>query len=243
MPKRRRLLHRPWVQARLGRAIALLVRLLAATGRWRLDIHPDTLALLHRGEPAIAAFWHGRLLLLPPLWQRLRRLTDHPGTFCAMVSAHGDGELMATALVRLGVPPVRGSTGRSGAKVLRAALAAVEAEGASIAVAVDGPRGPDGHVHPGCLYLARATGLKVVPVSGAVRPHLRARSWDRLLVPWPFSRGVLLVGAPMAVPRDADEATLEACRRQLAASLHRLTEAADAGRGLPETADACGERP
>lgn len=216
----------------LGRAIAGLVRLLAATGRWRLEVHPETLDLLRRGEPAVGAFWHGRLLLIPPLWHRLQRLVDGQRTMYAMVSAHGDGELIASALTRLGVPPVRGSSGRSGARVLLAAKTMIRSERSSIAVAVDGPRGPAGRVQPGALFLARETGAPVVPASGCVRPNGRAPSWDRLLIPWPFGRGILLVGAPIHVPRDADEAELDALRGELEATLVRLTAAADDGRGL-----------
>ena len=232
-PKRRRLLHRPWAVATLGRAIAGLVGLVEATVRWRLEVHPETFALLQRGESAVGAFWHGRLLLIPPLWHRLQLDLGGRRAMYAIVSAHGDGELIASALNRLGVPPVRGSTGRSGARALLAARGLIRNEQASIAVAVDGPRGPSGCVQPGVLFLARETGAAVVPASGSVRPHTCGPSWDRLLIPWPFGRGVLLVGAPIHVPADADDAQLDALRQDLAGVLEALTRAADAGEGLP----------
>lgn len=219
-------MHHPRVAVALGRGIAGLVRLLERTGRWRIEADPGCLAILERGAPAIGAFWHGRLLLVPKLWRTLQEMAGGARPAYAMVSAHGDGELIATALDRLGVPPLRGSTGKSGAKVLRIAKAEIKA-GACMAIAVDGPRGPAGHVHPGAVYLARETGVPVVPLSGSVRPHRRAGSWDRMLVPLPFSRGVLIAGAPLWVPADADAAALQTFRARLTDELHDLTARAD----------------
>ncbi len=227
MPRRQRLLHRPWATATLGVAIAGLVRALAATGRWRIEADSQTRGILERGEPAIGAFWHSRLILVPRLWRRLQDMAGGDRPVYAMVSMHGDGQLIASALDRLGIPPIRGSTGKSGAKVLRIARAEI-ARGACMAIAVDGPRGPAGEVQPGATFLARQTGAPVIPLTGSVRPHWRARSWDRLLVPLPFSRGVLIAGAPMRVPKDSDAAGLERFRRQLTGELDRLTALADA---------------
>jgi len=52
-------------------------------------------------------------------------------------------------------------------------------------------------------------------------------SWDRFLVPYPFSRGVFYWGEPIWVSRDATEAELEAKRRDLEAELNRITALAD----------------
>jgi lysophospholipid acyltransferase (LPLAT)-like uncharacterized protein len=52
-------------------------------------------------------------------------------------------------------------------------------------------------------------------------------SWDRFLVPRPFSRGLFVYGAPILVPRDADEARLEAARLEVERGLNEVTERAD----------------
>ena len=227
MPRRRRLLHRPWAAASLGRGIAAFVRVLEATGRWQVEADPATLAMLERGEPAIGVFWHARLLLIPQLWRQLQDIVAKDRRVYAMVSAHGDGELIATALERLGVAPIRGSSGRTGASVLRAAHTEL-GRGGYVAIAADGPRGPAGRLQPGAVYLARQTGVPVIPLAGAVRPHWRARSWDRLLVPLPFSRGVLLAGAPIWIPAATDHAGLAACGRTVTTAIDQLTATADA---------------
>lgn len=104
----------------------------------------------------------------------------------AMASQSRDGEIVAGVLRRFGYGVVRGSSSRGGQEALMGCLLALR-EGGRPALAVDGPRGPAGSVKPGAERLAVSEGLPVV--YGRVRARgWRARSWDRFLVPWPFTR-------------------------------------------------------
>lgn len=150
---------------------ALLVRLLARS--WRVDRPPWPVP-----GPCVVAFLHGDQLPMVAL---------HRGTgLVGLASRSKDGDRVAAVLVRLGYAVIRGSTSRGGLEALRAAERALR-EGGRPAIAVDGPRGPEGTVHPGAEALARRAGLPVV--FGVVHAAgWRARSWDRFLVPWPFAR-------------------------------------------------------
>jgi len=53
-------------------------------------------------------------------------------------------------------------------------------------------------------------------------------SWDRFIMPYPFSQGIFLIGAPIAVPPDASAEDLERLRGELEATLNRMTIEADA---------------
>lgn len=151
--------------------LALAVRLLGAT--WRVDRASWPVA-----GPCVLAFWHGDQLPLIVL---------HRGEgVVGLASLSKDGELLAAVLRRLGYGVVRGSTSRGGVGALRAAEAALR-EGGRPALAVDGPRGPRGTVHPGAEALARRGGVPVVFATVEAR-GARLRSWDRFLVPWPFAR-------------------------------------------------------
>lgn len=214
---RRRLVHRPWFVAIASALAAAYLRLVARTTRWETEFDPATLAVLGSGRGGIGVFWHQRLLGVPALWHRLARASAIEHTcVAAIVSLHGDGELIARTLDRLGVPPIRGSTNRGGAAVARDAQRRLEG-GQSLAVVVDGPRGPHGHVHRGALFLARRTGRPIVPLTYAVSHGLQAGSWDRLLIPLPFGRGRLRAGPPTFVCGDGGEA----CSASLSADLQR----------------------
>ena len=163
-------------------------------------------------RPWVLAFWHGQQLPLLG-WRRRRRSV-------ALVSLSRDGELLAAALPRLGMAVERGSSSRSGARGLRAAVRRLRA-GLDAAFAVDGPRGPRGTVHPGALTAARLAGGVVVPMGVASRGGWVLSTWDRFELPRPFGRVVVALGAPLSATtaqarvRDAIEAARAAATAAL----------------------------
>lgn len=169
-----------------GALLALVARLWLATLRVR--VHG---AEMLEGEgAAVLAFFHGTQLLL----HKLRRRTKT----CVMVSHSRDGELQAAALRTLGFDVVRGSSSRGGARALAAMVHRLR-EGADAVFAVDGPRGPYGVVKPGALALAEKSGARVIPAGAAARRGVvLERAWDRFVLPWPFTRVDIVLGAPVA---------------------------------------------
>jgi lysophospholipid acyltransferase (LPLAT)-like uncharacterized protein len=159
-----------------------------------------------RGEHFIIAFWHGHLLLMTNAY-RGRRIS-------VLSSQSKDGELMARALARLGIETSRGSTSRGGMGAMRSLLRRV-AEGFDLAFTPDGPRGPIYEVQPGVIMAAASTGLPIQPVALAATRARQLRSWDRFLVPLPFSTVHFVYGEPLLVDRrgDLDEAAAELKRR------------------------------
>jgi lysophospholipid acyltransferase (LPLAT)-like uncharacterized protein len=159
-----------------------------------------------RGEHFILAFWHRHLLLMPYAY-RGRRIS-------VLVSRSTDGELIASTVARLGIDSTRGSSSR-GAVVGMKTLLRKAADGWDIAFTPDGPRGPAREVQPGVILAAAATGLPIQPVAVAASRAKLLRSWDRFLVPLPFSAVHFVYGEPLVVERRGDtaEAALELKRR------------------------------
>ena len=174
--------------------LARLVRLWLGSLRVDVDFHPG----VHDdpARPRIIAFLHGDLMAMIA-WPR-RRMT------WALVSASRDGGWLAAALSRLPlVGIVRGSSSRDGAGALRALLRAALRAPSDCAFAVDGPRGPRGAMHGGVLACARALEGRVIPLTARCGAALTLRTWDRAIIPLPFSRVSLRLGAPIdaAEPR------------------------------------------
>lgn len=210
--------------ARLRVAVlAVLARLLLRVLRWttRADIRADGAELLRcfaGEERVVVAFWHGQLAMVPFAYRG-------PG-ICIQVSRHTDGEIIARAIRPFGVRAARGSASRGGIASLREMLAAFR-EGLDLAVAPDGPRGPFHRAKVGAIQLARATGARLFPVACAPRRGWTfERSWDRFVVPRPFTRIYYAAGEPLVVPRDATDEDLEAARARLESELNRLTDEA-----------------
>jgi lysophospholipid acyltransferase (LPLAT)-like uncharacterized protein len=191
-----------WI-VRLG---TLLVRALAST--WRVRVIGDEGLRTERGEgrPVIITLWHGQMLPL---------LYHHRGEQVAVViSEHRDGEIIARIAMALGHRTVRGSTTRGAGRALLSMVRQVES-GRDIAVTPDGPRGPAKSFAPGALIVAQRTGAAIIPATVVAKSAWRLKSWDRFMIPRPFTRVVISYGAAAHVQAgDARAASNEAPRFQ-----------------------------
>lgn len=209
----------------LARALALYLRFAFATTRWTL-IGLEHLALPDR-RPSVLAFWHQRLALIPALRTLVRQQGFNPAV-SALTSRHRDGRFIGTVMERFGVNLVHGSTTRDGqdkggTAALRQLLARLAA-GDLVTLTPDGPRGPAGQPAPGLAQLAALSGAPVVPCAAQLRWHISLPSWDRMVFPLPFGRGVVLCGTPITVPRTGWIDTLP----MLKAAIDDATARADA---------------
>jgi len=166
----------------------LVMRLLGITWRVRYLSPPGGRAGSVRGRPALFAFWHGRQL---PLVHTHR---DEGAT--VLVSRNTDGQYAANALHAMGFATVRGSTSRGGLEAVKE-MASILRSGADCAITPDGPRGPACRARGGSGVISRLGGRPVVPMGASAWPAIRLHSWDRFLVPLPFSRVTVVEGRPL----------------------------------------------
>ena len=142
--------------------------------------------------------------------------------FCALTSQSFDGELVARTMHRFGLrAPIRGSSSRGGAAAL-AQLQEALAQAPGVGFAPDGPRGPRRKAKPGVAVLAARTGAPIVPCAYVAGRAWRLHSWDRLIIPHPFSRTISAYGPPIPPPADQSSEAIEATRQQVERELNRL---------------------
>ena len=205
-----------WKQLQVRAIAELGYPLLSALGRtwaWRVEGADRYEAVVSSGRAPILALWHGRILPATLYFQ-------HRG-IVAMTSENFDGEWIARIHARFGYRAARGSTSRGARRAMVQLLREAE-EGRAVAFTVDGPRGPAGVAQAGAVWLARATGHPVLPFHAEASTAWRARSWDRTLVPKPFSTIGFVIGEPMYVPQDASDERLEQARVELERRLRAL---------------------
>ncbi len=193
------------------------LRLLGAT--WRIDRSGmrESDEAIAAGRPTIFALWHARLLPL---------IYTHRGRGVGvLVSRHHDGEIIARIIEKLGYVAARGSSTRGGDEGMREMLAHA-AGGDCLAVTPDGPRGPAERVKAGVAYLASRTGMPITPVAAAASRAHRFQSWDRFLLPLPFSRVVVECGEPIAVPPQLELEALEPWRERIERAIGEASAAA-----------------
>jgi lysophospholipid acyltransferase (LPLAT)-like uncharacterized protein len=143
-------------------------------------------------DRVIFAFWHSRLLGLCHT-HRFRNIG-------IMVSGSFDGEWIARIVRHLGYRVFRGSASKDGAPAL---LEMLKSKGSGdLSLTVDGPRGPAEKVKPGAISLASNTGQPIVPISYNASRAWRLKSWDRFMIPRPFSTVTVVYGKHISVPGD-----------------------------------------
>lgn len=212
----------------------LLLRLIPALGHAYIRLLGATMRLGFRGKEVldaarhdpgryILAFWHSRYVMMPYCYPGPRLVV--------LLSQHNDAEMLARILSRFDLDVSRGSTTRGGAAGLRSIVRKAR-EGSDVGIAPDGPRGPRRKAAPGVIAVARLSGLPIIPVTFSAAPARRLGTWDRTLLPWPFSRGLFVYGDPLQVPRDADDAEQERLRVALERELNRITDLADRETGI-----------
>jgi lysophospholipid acyltransferase (LPLAT)-like uncharacterized protein len=157
----------------------------------------------------IAAVFHQRFLPALAYVTKFRNFKP-----IVMISQSSDGELIASLASRLGLVPVRGSSTRGGRDALMAILRALKKNPGVIHI-VDGPTGPKGVVKPGLMAMAQVTGAPIFPVIISAEKAWVMRSWDRFLVPKPFSKVTIRWGDPFPVPRGTRPDQLEELRKQV----------------------------
>lgn len=207
----------PWHKRWVGLAISWVIRLLTATVRVRVTGRDAIEALLGRGERIIYSFWHGRQAIL---------LKAHEGEkVVIMVSLSQDGTLQKKVVEHYGFDTVRGSSSRRGVAALLEMKRMIADDAYIGALAVDGPSGPREQVKPGAATLAAKAGAHLVPLTASYARRWMLGSWDRLQIPWPFTRAWMVYGEPIAVQNTPDDK--QAGTAALQASLDAATRRAE----------------
>lgn len=172
------------------------VQALART--WRIEVRGDEQWPRTNGvrDTAVVAVWHGAMFA--PIWVHRNR------GIMALASEHGDGEIIARILERIGYArPARGSSSKGGARGLLVMVHALR-EGRSLAFTPDGPRGPARVAQPGVFVAAHKAGTVIIPVSTSADRAWHLKSWDRFEIPKPFARVCVAIGAPFTPQFDGD---------------------------------------
>ncbi|HJW32481.1 MAG TPA: lysophospholipid acyltransferase family protein [Holophagaceae bacterium] len=198
-----------WIQFRLIPCLtAHLAKAWHATLRVRVEGGDAVADLVREDQRFILSFWHRRLFGMPLAYPFKR-----PERGVAILSSDSrDGERSAATWRWFGIHAVRGTASDDGAKALVRMIQAVR-QGWDFGITPDGPRGPVRELKPGVIALARKTGAWVVPVTVAYDRAWTLNTWDRMVIPMPFSTTVVRYGEPFRVPPQADD-TAEGAKLQ-----------------------------
>lgn len=165
----------------------------------------------------ILVLWHSQLFYYFYYFRGLRELS-------ILISPSTDGDLLARICGLMGYNVVRASSFKKTMSGSRELIKILKSD-SMVGIIADGSRGPRHKAQAGSIQLARITGAALYPMAYDAQTKYEFNSWDRLVLPLPFSRVTLNFGPTIIVPRDADKQNVEQMQEELNQTLHRITEA------------------
>lgn len=145
----------------------------------------------------IVVFWHNELLMMPFLYRQIRKT---PNIF-VIISQHFDGLLIAKLCEYFKLNVINGSSSKGGVKVLIQAIKKIK-ENADVAITPDGPKGPMYSIADGVIAIAQKTGASIVIFRTECNKYWRLNTWDRLIIPKPFSQINYYSMRPFTIRKD-----------------------------------------
>ncbi len=163
--------------------------------------------------PVIHIFWHRHIFFTI---YKFRNVGAQP-----LVSLSKDGELVSNVAEEFGMNPVRGSSSKGGARAFLELTHSIKKNKSEILITADGPKGPPEKIKDGTILLAQKTNSVIVPISWyANRVKIFEKSWDKFLVPLPFSKIYFSFGNPFYINKDKNDIT--ELKKELENELKRL---------------------
>lgn len=225
---RKKIANSPRANRAVESFLAAYVRFSYRTTRWTRTGCEEMDACVARGEPVIFVVWHQRLIMAPYMFN-----APEGARICALTSAARAGRLAGQILVRLGWETIPMSSHQRHVTLSREVLKRIK-QGCSIGIAADGPRGPARVSSTVPIVWARTSGARVFTVAFAQKRVLRLPTWDKQMLPLPFTRGTITCQEwTDEVPRKPSDEQAEALRLSIETALDDITDAADAALGKP----------
>lgn len=196
----------------------LVIQLIGPTLRVAVSFEDGGPASIE-ARPLILSFWHSCIFPAIYVWRNLQ--------IRVMSSDSFDGEYTGRIIRKFGFVKVRGSSSKGAVRALLGMRRGVE-EGATVAFTIDGPRGPRFVAKPGPVVVARATGAPMVAFHIALENPWVLKTWDRSMIPRPFSRALMRVSRQIRVPANIQDSERDRCHGELQDALDRVREFAEA---------------
>ena len=211
----------------IGNLAYYYLKFVGLTTRWQsVTGVKETYETLDKYGSMIVIGWHGRTLIMPYFWNKTRPLN-------ALVSPHRDGRIIVHILAKFGIGNINGSSDRNSKEAAIELMRNLQ-QGNSIAIIPDGPRGPSMKLTLSPLFYARKSGKPIMGITYSIAgSKIITRSWDNMLIPLPFHKGMYAITEPVFIPENTTDEELEIYRQKIEQTLNELTWKLDKEMGLP----------
>ncbi len=220
------LLQSPYILNIISTIFYHYALLVGKTTKWQISGQKKMDDIWDKEGSFIFIGWHGRAMMLPYFWNK-----KHPMN--ALVSLHHDGRMIAGLLEKFGMKTIGGSSTENSKSAAIDLMRSLK-RGEAIAIIPDGPKGPSMTLGKSALYFAQKTGKPIIGATYSVKgSKILRKSWDSMLLPPLFSKGIYATTEAFYIPKNAKEDEIEKIRHNIESQLNRLTWEADKALGLP----------
>ena len=170
--------------------------------------------------PSIFLFWHRHIFFII---YKFRKSMARP-----LISLSKDGELVAQIAVEFGLNPIRGSSSKGGMRAFLALIRTIrQIKNPQILITADGPKGPAKKIKDGIILLAQKTSVPIIPITwNSTRTKIFEKSWDRFMIPLPFSQITFFYGHPIYIPSDLKREDIPAFKLEIEREIRDLEKKA-----------------
>lgn len=194
----------------LGTLAGWFMKAWAATLRYEIEDRSGVTTPGNFPSPVIFALWHNRIFTIPPIWWKTG---GRERNSVVLTSASHDGAMLSRAMAVFGLGAIRGSSSRRAVAALIGMKRALR-DGYDVCITPDGPRGPRYSFQPGVIKLAESSNAPIIPIHATYSSAWRLKTWDRFVIPKPFSRVRVVFDEKLVVPPGLDDAAFAAeCAR------------------------------
>ncbi len=223
----------------LGFLGALFLKALNSTLRWQKIGLSQSGNHWAYGESVIVAIWHCDQLLAPYCYFGFRApvgsAAKRPRALYALSSQHSDGRIIAEILSYFSIDNVAGSSTNGGVRALVQLKKSISKLKSHVSITPDGPKGPAREVKAGIISLSSQTSTPILPLGIAYSSYWKIKSWDRMLIPKPFSKACMIAGPPVHVAKDLTKSDLKFECERLSNILNQLKDQAETSLNTGET--------
>lgn len=181
--------------------------------------------LIEQGKPIIPCYWHQMHIF--GSWY-MRKLQKRGLKIGFLISPSVDGEVPARIVESWGAVAIRGSSNRTGARALKDMYNTIVKDKVSPVTTSDGPTGPVHEFKQGAVMLAQLTQSPMLPIAYMASNYWELKTWDKFIIPKPFSRIVIAVGAPHFIDKKSNAEKLEEERVNMETTMNNLIDIARA---------------
>lgn len=188
-------------------------RLVFKTTDWKIVGRENVTDLWEEGKSFILVGWHGRALMYPAF-------RDYRFPLNALVSLHKDGRIIAGHLEKYGLGTIGGSSNKNARGAAFHLMDSLK-NNISICIIPDGPRGPRMHMTESPIYYAHKTGAPIIGINYSVKNcKIMEKAWDKMMIPYPFNKGICAFTKPIYIPETASEEELKEYMLQVEKALN-----------------------